>query len=573
MSGRRSVIVFAHQGWSIGKVHREVMKYIPNCDVQFYETNTYPNEEAIAKCDCFITTLTYHNYILERMPDRRIRNKVLIVCHGFEEVFQGTYCIDFNYSVTSDVLLPLIGKYVKNVKITPNCVEPALYRHTERSGELKVVGWAGATRVWYKRFPMFQPIVDGAGLLGKATTHCIPVDEMDAWYSDVDILLVLSGPESFKETGPLPPFEAIARGIPVIGTAVGNFKYIPGPKFETIEEAVHILNELKQDPERVRQLAKEQYECVLAKWTYSVVAKQWEEAMFTAPRRKVVVIADIGWAIGKVHREVFKRIPNCDVVYYNSASFMLAHFLRDLQDADACLTTTNLHGDIVHFVTDKSLHPKIMFVAHGAGEIHAVEYSRAFKYTVASDVLLPKMTSFVGDIVHVTPNGVDPSLYTHRERSGMLKLVGWAGASSLPIKQFHMFHPIVDGAGLAGKATVKQVPVDQMNAWYADVDILLVVSGPEESVETGPLPAFEAIACGIPVVGTAVGNFKHIPGPKFSTVEEGIRLLEELKKDPERVRALAKKQYDAMLSRWSYDATAKLWEDALFGKNKVDGDA
>jgi len=570
MTARRSVIVFAHQGWSIGKVHREVMKYIPNCDVQFYETNTYPPEEEIAKCDCFITTLTYHDYILDRISDRR---KVLIVCHGFEEVFHGTYCRDFNYSVTSDVLLPLIEKYANNVKITPNCVEPALYTHVERSGELKVVGWAGATRVWYKRFHMFQPIVDGAGLLGKATMNCIPVDEMDEWYGDVDILLVLSGPEPFKETGPLPPFEAIARGIPVIGTAVGNFKYIPGPKFETIEEAVQILTELKGDPERVRQLAREQYECVLKKWNYACVAKQWEEAMFPAPRKKVVVIADIGWAIGKVHREVFKRIPYCDVVYYNSACFMLADFLRDLQDADACLTTTNLHGDILHFVPDKSLHPKILFVAHGAGEIHDVEYSRAFKYGVVSDVLLPKMTSFVGENVRVVPNGVDPSLYTHRERSGELKLVGWAGASSHKIKQFHMFHPIVDGVGLAGKATVKQVPVDHMNAWYADVDILLVLSGPDESVETGPLPAFEAIACGIPVVGTAVGNFKHIPGPKFSTVEEGIRLLEELKKDPARVRELAKQQYEAMLSCWSYDVTAKLWEEALFGKNELDGDA
>jgi len=292
----------------------------------------------------------------------------------------------------------------------------------------------------------------------------------------------------------------------------------------------------------------------------------------SAKRKKVVVIADIGWAIVKVHREVFKRIPYCDVVYYNSAAFMLGDFLRDLCDADVCLTTTNLHGDILHFVSDKSLHPKILFVAHGAGEIHSVEYSPVFRYGVVSDVLLPKMKSFVGENVRVLPNGVDPALYTYRERSGSLKIVGWAGASSLKVKQFHMFHPIVDGAGLAGKTTVKQVPVDKMNEWYEDVDILLVLSGPDESAETGPLPAFEAIACGIPVVGTSVGNFKHIPGPKFSTIEEGICLLEDLKKDPERVRSLAKEQYDAMLSRWSYDVTATLWEDALFGKNEVNGD-
>ena len=287
-------------------------------------------------------------------------------------------------------------------------------------------------------------------------------------------------------------------------------------------------------------------------------------------QKKVVVIADIGWAIGKVHREVFKRIPNCTVTYYNSAAFMLADFLRDLQEADACLSTTNLHGDILNFVHDKSLHPKFLFVAHGAGEIHNVEYSPVFKYGVVSDVLLPKMLTHV-KYVYVIPNGVDPTLYTYRERSGSLKIVGWAGAPSLKIKQFHMFHPIVDGAGLAGKTTVKQIPVDKMNEWYADVDILLVLSGPDESVETGPLPAFEAIVCGIPVIGTSVGNFKSIPGPKFSTVEEGISLLEELKKDPERVRDIAKQQYEAVMTRWSYDVTARLWEEALFGKNEVNG--
>jgi len=258
------------------------MKYI-DCDVKFYEPSNFPGEEDIANCYCFIGTLSYHNYILQMITDPRIRNKVLLVCHGASEVYDILYCKDFNYSVTSDVLLPFIQKYVKNVKVTPNGVEPSLYTRVDRSGELKVVGWAGASWIKCKQFEMFQPIVDGAGLLGKTTNPVIPVDKMDEWYQNVDILLVLSGPEESVETGPLPAFEAIACGIPVVGTRVGNFRHIPGPKFSTVEEGILLLEELKRDPERVREIAKQQYHALMTRWSYDVTARLWERALFGDP--------------------------------------------------------------------------------------------------------------------------------------------------------------------------------------------------------------------------------------------------------------------------------------------------
>ena len=291
-------------------------------------------------------------------------------------------------------------------------------------------------------------------------------------------------------------------------------------------------------------------------------------------QRKVVVIADISWAIGKINREIMRRIPNCDAIFYDPTSFNLDQFMQNMKNCDVCLTTLNLHTGILNTIQDESLRRKILFVVHGVTETKDVEYSETLRYSVVSDVIIPRMPSNLN--ILVTPNGVDPSLYTHRERDGTLKIVGWAGAASVGVKRFHMFQPIVDAAGLQSKSTVHQIPSEQMDGWYQDVDILLILSGPEEFVETGPLPAFEAIACGIPVVGTAVGNFGHIPGPKFSTVEEGIALLEELKKDAERVRDIAKQQYEAVMKDWSYDVTARLWERALFGsagKNQLDGNA
>lgn len=293
-------------------------------------------------------------------------------------------------------------------------------------------------------------------------------------------------------------------------------------------------------------------------------------------QRKVVVIADISWAIGKINREIMRRIPNCDAIFYDPTAFNLDQFMQNMKNCDVCLTTLNLHTGILDTIQDESLRRKILFVVHGVTETKDVEYSETLRYAVVSDVIIPRMPSNLN--ILVTPNGVDPSLYTHRERDGTLKIAGWAGDASVGVKRFHMFDPIVSGAGLAGKTTANhRIPPEQMNEWYQDVDILLILSGLEEFVETGPLPAFESIACGIPVVGTAVGNFRHIPGPKFSTVEEGIALLEELKNDAERVRDIAKQQYEAVMKDWSYDVTARLWEKALFGgaagKNQLDGNA
>jgi hypothetical protein len=48
-----------------------------------------------------------------------------------------------------------------------------------------------------------------------------------------------------------------------------------------VEEAVKIVKELKADPGRVKTLAKEQYDCVMAKWTYDTTKETWR-TMFDA---------------------------------------------------------------------------------------------------------------------------------------------------------------------------------------------------------------------------------------------------------------------------------------------------
>ena len=104
-------------------------------------------------------------------------------------------------------------------------------------------------------------------------------EEVRKWYSGIDLLLITSIPQAKHETGPLPAFEAIVSGVPVIGTAVGNFANIPGPKFTAIDEAVEIVNDLKSNPEKMKALAKEQYDYVMSNLTYASFAEKWREAL------------------------------------------------------------------------------------------------------------------------------------------------------------------------------------------------------------------------------------------------------------------------------------------------------
>jgi glycosyltransferase involved in cell wall biosynthesis len=116
----------------------------------------------------------------------------------------------------------------------------------------------------------------------------MPFSEMKDWYHTIDILLITAGPDRWVETGPLPAFEAIASGVLVIGTNVGNFTKIPGPKFSTVEEGIEIINKLKQNPEEVKRIAKIQYQCVIENWTYKDISIGWRSA-FNAVLKKVAL--------------------------------------------------------------------------------------------------------------------------------------------------------------------------------------------------------------------------------------------------------------------------------------------
>jgi len=286
----KKVCIFAENAWAIGRIHHDLEKYLSDEFEFIYidwgsKTEIENKINDVETCDIFMTLLIGYKYIFPWWPNINIR-KCLFISHGFEE-----FCVDMNpiatHAMTSRSIEHLFPSNITPL-LTPNCVELDHFNRKEHSGNINKLGWCGCPRVWFKQYDWAEEIARQVNMelhvscktpfVDLKDWYALPFKELVEWYSTLDIIIITSIPNGSSETGPLPAFEAIAAGVVVIGTPVGNFAEVPGPKFSTVEEAVNIINYLKSNPEKVKEIANEQYECVVKKWNYKVVSDYWRTA-------------------------------------------------------------------------------------------------------------------------------------------------------------------------------------------------------------------------------------------------------------------------------------------------------
>ena len=277
---KKKILVYSDGEWSIGRINKSIEKWTNNeyeftfYDWAKYNTNTIlsiiDNYDIILTNLCCIDIFKNYNICLK---------KFIFSCHGYPELIKlknFEYPKDTTYTITSEVIRELFPKDL-NLLFTPSGIEPINFNFVQRSGEIKKIGWCGGLNVPSKRVHWTKIIANLTNLEYEIQSK-LSYDEIKNWYNTIDILLVNAGPESWNETGPLPPFEAVVSGVLVIGTHVGNFLKISGPKYNTVEEAIIIINELKKHPEQVLNLMKIQYDYVMNNWTYENSIHMWKNA-------------------------------------------------------------------------------------------------------------------------------------------------------------------------------------------------------------------------------------------------------------------------------------------------------
>jgi len=294
---KAKILMYGDTGWSVGSVHKNIANYLKDdFDFKFYNWGDYNPLfilQYINEYDIIFTNLITLPVFIEANISL---SKFIFIAHGYPDVigydFDKKYINndcpkDAMYSVASKSISSL---YPKDLKLynTFNGVnlDEFIYK-TEIEKGINKIGWCGAPRIETKRYKWALDITEKTKtLLSIAST--LPKHDLQQWYRNIDLLIITAGPEQWVETGPLPAFESIASGTLVIGTRVGNFQDIPGPKFETIEEAITIINNLKNDPIKIQELKREQYEFVKQNFSYHVIKNQWKDVFLQSIERSKV---------------------------------------------------------------------------------------------------------------------------------------------------------------------------------------------------------------------------------------------------------------------------------------------
>ncbi len=278
--------------------------------------------------------------------------------------------------------------------------------------------------------------------------------------------------------------------------------------------------------------------------------------------KKVFVFSDTHWALGRIHRGIEKQLKGeYEFQYIDWSCWEYNDFMRKYNWCDKAITNLASYrmfkATFPHLVNEKS---KFIFVSHGYPEHDGVEYNSKLNYGIVSGYLKNFFPESIDPFL--MPNGVDPDEFNYLPKDGTLTNLGWCGAPGISSKQFDWGVTISKKACLPLRVA-SSLTYDELKNWYNSIDLLIVTSIPQLNQESGPLPPFEAIVSGVPVIGTPVGNFSKVPGPKFKTIEEAVEIIEELKKNPDKLKKIHQDQYEYVMNNFTFEKVVKYWKDAL----------
>lgn len=280
---KKNLFIFSDTKWSLGRVYNDISKQLADeFEIRFMDWRNYQLQEIIDSynwCNVCITNLITIKFFKKDFPQFDLK-KCIFISHGIVEHPDVEYDPSLKYGMASDTIRKLFPDTVQPFLMS-NGVDPDNFEYIPKDGSLKSLGWCGASNIWWKQFNWAEELSTLTNIPLK-TAITLPFEEVKQWYHDIDLLLITAVPVPEQETGPLPAFEAIVSGIPVIGTPVGNFMYVPGPKFKTIQEALYIIRDLRKDPAKMRELAKMQYDYVMENFTYKKLVHQWRHAIEAA---------------------------------------------------------------------------------------------------------------------------------------------------------------------------------------------------------------------------------------------------------------------------------------------------
>jgi glycosyltransferase involved in cell wall biosynthesis len=213
--------------------------------------------------------------------------------------------------------------------------------------------------------------------------------------------------------------------------------------------------------------------------------------------------------------------------------------IKKVSGFDVARKGIGFHADLVYWPTYESLdmmgsHCHRVCATIGGLVIRSLEESISH-FGKAAAIAVPNKTWFkqyqeknLPVKFFYIPNGVDISLFVPKPKAHDEFIVGWAGndrPDRAKVKRIEELRAICNKRGIIlleqGRSSI--VVHDKMPAFYQKLDLYVNLSITEGSNNC----ILEAAACGIPILGTKVGNIPELERVGAFTVEHDLNDLEE----------------------------------------------
>ena len=176
--------------------------------------------------------------------------------------------------------------------------------------------------------------------------------------------------------------------------------------------------------------------------------------------------------------------------------------------------------------------------------------------------------------VYLVSNGVDTEHFCPSAAPEVFT-VGWVGRVNAAVKRFHLAQMIAKRAKVPLKVASfeNRIPHELMPDFYHDCSLLLVTS----ETEAHPLPVFEALSCGVPVITTDVGDVREVISdgengfivPVDFGIDDVIEKINLLREDEQLYNTMRQNARESILQSWTWHEVIEQYRE--FARDHIPG--
>lgn len=300
--------------------------------------------------------------------------------------------------------------------------------------------------------------------------------------------------------------------------------------------------------------------------TYSGEGKG-EELPYILKTQRILIIVDFyGWAWDIASKQLEEHLSNASIKIVNPMDFKT----EDLERYNVIL----MYPWAIEKVTRALPESKTIICVAGGEQLNDIEFfkskcGRFHIYGANNEFLKQKLKKlFPEKKILLLSHGIDLKRFKPKDF-----VVGWIGNIARPLKRFSLAEKIVAQLGIKlkvagfwkGIGDPEYIDYGDMPDFYNSIDCLLVTS----ETEAHPLIVYEAMACGVPVVTTDVGDISEtiVDGangfllPVNAPAFKFAQVLNLLRNNRAFRIAIGRTARESVLKKWHWDNVVKQYED------------